>query len=118
MDARGRLSPLSCGRNPKLVFFPFPGWLQPFRGTKIGCIVREGAIKCWNDIASNIPNRTNKDCRKRWNRIGKDIKKGPWGKEEDEALQKAVECFGFRWTLVAEAVGGRYADRKTLMRLC
>ncbi|EFW13278.1 conserved hypothetical protein [Coccidioides posadasii str. Silveira] len=71
----------------------------------------EGGTKNWNAIAEKLPGRTNKDCRKRWHKIGPNIKKGVWTPEEDARLQEAVSLFGLKWTRVAEFVGSRNADQ-------
>ncbi|KAF2816908.1 uncharacterized protein BDZ99DRAFT_564730 [Mytilinidion resinicola] len=63
-------------------------------------------------IASSLPGRTNKDCRKRWhNAVAGGLKKGQWAKSEDVLLTTGVERHGQRWTLVAEIVGSRSADQ-------
>ncbi|TPX21327.1 hypothetical protein DIZ76_015283 [Coccidioides immitis] len=74
----------------------------------------EGGTKNWNAIAEKLPGRTNKDCRKRWHKIGPNIKKGVWTPEEDARLQEAVSLFGLKWTRVAEFVGSRNADHPSL----
>jgi Myb-like DNA-binding domain len=51
-------------------------------------------VKNWNLIASELPERTNKDCRKRWIKIGREVNKGPWSKEEDDRLRNSVEQHG------------------------
>ncbi|KDQ12515.1 hypothetical protein BOTBODRAFT_56780 [Botryobasidium botryosum FD-172 SS1] len=62
----------------------------------------------WHAIASHVPNRTNKDCRKRWcAKMETVVSKGGWSSEEDERLLKAVEQHGTRWSLVAAAVKTR-----------
>lgn len=56
----------------------------------------------WCSISKNIPNRTNKDCRKRWmNRFTsagalQKTTKGAWTEEEDEQLRAGVEAYGPR----------------------
>jgi hypothetical protein len=56
-----------------------------------------GSVQNWNDIASLLTGRTNKDCRKRWSKIQVDIQKGVWTREEDERLQQAVQQLGFKY---------------------
>ncbi|KAF2658221.1 hypothetical protein K491DRAFT_290395 [Lophiostoma macrostomum CBS 122681] len=71
-----------------------------------------GEVKDWCRIATKLPGRTNKDCRKRWhNSVAGGLKKGQWSKGEDAHLSRGVERFGQRWTLVAEVVGSRSADQ-------
>lgn len=56
--------------------------------------VKAGSDKLWNQVALNLPKRTNKDCRKRWIKLGAHLKKGSWTKEEDQELQNAVDKVG------------------------
>lgn len=70
-------------------------------------------MKDWNKVSLSLPGRTNKDCRKRWGKISKEVKKGPWDALEDQRLQQAVLTLGPRWTNVAELVGTRHADRRS-----
>ncbi|KAF8826067.1 hypothetical protein HHX47_DHR6000770 [Lentinula edodes] len=55
----------------------------------------------WCTISKNIPNRSNKDCRKRWisTHAGAEVKitKGAWSEEEDDQLRAGVQAFGPRW---------------------
>lgn len=52
-------------------------------------------IKDWNRIAAKLPERTNKDCRKRWvNKVCGSLKKGPWEADEDQRLRNAVGLHG------------------------
>lgn len=103
-----------------------------------------GAIKNWNEIASKLPGRTNKDCRKRWSKVGVNVNRGHWKLDEDDQLRAAVEehgcwyvidqiaeskfmhqlsvyiffafaehlCKMKSWTVVAQKVMTRHADRK------
>ncbi|THV07251.1 hypothetical protein K435DRAFT_643570, partial [Dendrothele bispora CBS 962.96] len=66
----------------------------------------------WHAIAKHVPNRTNKDCRKRWvSNIASDVSKGGWSTEEDERLSVAIEKYGTRWSLVASVVQTRNSDQ-------
>ena len=86
----------------------------------------------WHAIAKHVPNRTNKDCRKRWfAKMASDVVKGGWSPEEDERLVKGIERYGTRyvalisswthrstvgysWSLVASIVQTRNSDRTSL----
>jgi hypothetical protein len=58
----------------------------------------------WNDVAENIADRTNKECRKRWvYGLAPNIQKGRWQKEEDELLVKAVQEHGTKWVIFLSA---------------
>lgn len=62
----------------------------------------DGSVPNWNDIALLLPDRTSKDCRKRWSKVQLDIRKGAWTQDEDERLQQAIQQIGVR--LVASRV--------------
>ncbi|KIY68224.1 hypothetical protein CYLTODRAFT_351769 [Cylindrobasidium torrendii FP15055 ss-10] len=66
----------------------------------------------WHAIAKHVPDRTNKDCRKRWfAKMASDVVKGGWAPDEDERLVKAIEHYGTRWSLVASQVCTRNSDQ-------
>ena len=56
----------------------------------------QGGLKNWNVIALKLPGRTNKDCRKRWSKIGSNIRKGAWTAAEHTRLQEAVDLRGLK----------------------
>lgn len=62
-----------------------------------------------------MPHRTNKDCRKRWSKVCATLKKGPWSSDEDSRLQQGVNRHGCKWTLVAQVVESRSADRTCVL---
>ncbi|KAH9924541.1 Homeodomain-like protein, partial [Fomitopsis serialis] len=62
----------------------------------------------WHAISQHIPNRTNKDCRKRWwAQMATIVSKGSWTSDEDERLCRAVDELGPKWALVANRVRTR-----------
>ncbi|KAF8072260.1 hypothetical protein FPV67DRAFT_1484626 [Lyophyllum atratum] len=66
----------------------------------------------WHAIAKHVPNRTNKDCRKRWfAKMASDVVKGGWAPDEDEKLVQGIERYGTRWSLVASVVQSRNSDQ-------
>ncbi|KAJ7868459.1 Homeodomain-like protein [Mycena leptocephala] len=66
----------------------------------------------WHAIAQHVPNRTNKDCRKRWYaKMSSDVVKGGWAPDEDQRLLNAIDCYGTRWSLVASMVQTRNSDQ-------
>ncbi|KAH7036701.1 Homeodomain-like protein [Macrophomina phaseolina] len=72
----------------------------------------KGKAKNWNAIARSIPDRSNKDCRKRWcNHLVGGLRKGSWDPSEDRRLSIGVKEYGLQWPLVAEEVGTRSADQ-------
>ena len=60
-------------------------------------LVETGTLKQWSLIADNLPGRTNKDCRKRWAKLGNEVKRGTWSSDEDEKLQSAIAQVGFKY---------------------
>ncbi|KAI5787987.1 hypothetical protein FPQ18DRAFT_345276 [Pyronema domesticum] len=71
-----------------------------------------GPYKDWHKIASALPGRNNKDCRKRWHYRGNGvIRKGPWKLDEDHRLWTGVQKHGNRWALVAQEVETRNGDQ-------
>ncbi|KFY24243.1 hypothetical protein V493_05368 [Pseudogymnoascus sp. VKM F-4281 (FW-2241)] len=65
----------------------------------------------WQKLSEHLQFRSNKDCRKRWTKIGEKRNCGNWDGDEDEKLQAAVEKHGYRWTKVSQLVGSRNADQ-------
>ncbi|CAG8628358.1 5104_t:CDS:2, partial [Paraglomus occultum] len=68
--------------------------------------------ECWAKIAGYIPDRSNKDCRKRWfHSLDPTLRKGPWTTEEDEILRKNVERYPNCWSKIAKSIPGRTDDQ-------
>ncbi|KAL2850658.1 hypothetical protein BJY01DRAFT_127714 [Aspergillus pseudoustus] len=66
----------------------------------------------WNEIARQIPGRSNKDCRKRYyNRFTGGLRKGSWTQDEDERLFQLVERYHYRWAAIAQKMETRNADQ-------
>ncbi|KAJ8468221.1 hypothetical protein ONZ45_g17325 [Pleurotus djamor] len=66
----------------------------------------------WHQISKHVPNRTNKDCRKRWfAKMASVVAKGGWSADEDERLIEAVQKYGTKWSLVAGIVQTRNNDQ-------
>lgn len=59
----------------------------------------------WHAIAKHVPNRTNKDCRKRWfAKMANDVVKGGWSPQEDEKLVKGIDRYGTRSVLFFQSL--------------
>jgi len=56
---------------------------------KIATAQSNGSID-WTMVAGSLSSRTNRDCRKRWLRIGYAWNSGVWDEQEDECLRQAV----------------------------
>ncbi|QKX60092.1 uncharacterized protein TRUGW13939_07234 [Talaromyces rugulosus] len=66
----------------------------------------------WRVIASFLPGRNNKDCRKRWHyRVSASMNLGPWSQTEDELLKVGIQRYGTHWSRVAQVVGTRNGDQ-------
>ncbi|PYH40872.1 uncharacterized protein BP01DRAFT_307252, partial [Aspergillus saccharolyticus JOP 1030-1] len=66
----------------------------------------------WHKIAEHFPDRTNKNCRKRWICVSNpSVNKGTWSGEEDRLLKEAVQLYGRRWVMVSQRVRTRNPDQ-------
>jgi len=70
--------------------------------------VRINGTERWAIIASQLKDKTSRQCRRRWNTyLSTAYKKGSWSHEEDIILFEAHKKFGNRWTEIAKVVQGR-----------
>lgn len=65
--------------------------------------------KNWKKIADMLQNRTSVQCLHRWQKVlNPNLVKGPWTKEEDEAIVKLVQQYGAEnWSMIASNLPGR-----------
>eukprot|EP00735_Rhodelphis_limneticus_P015159 TRINITY_DN9328_c0_g1::TRINITY_DN9328_c0_g1_i1::g.28371::m.28371 TRINITY_DN9328_c0_g1::TRINITY_DN9328_c0_g1_i1::g.28371 ORF type:complete len:381 (-),score=59.52,sp/P10242/MYB_HUMAN/61.17/4e-38,Myb_DNA-binding/PF00249.26/9.6e-15,Myb_DNA-binding/PF00249.26/1.5e-15,Myb_DNA-bind_6/PF13921.1/4.8e-19,Myb_DNA-bind_6/PF13921.1/1.6e-10,Myb_DNA-bind_4/PF13837.1/1.9,Myb_DNA-bind_4/PF13837.1/1.4e+02 TRINITY_DN9328_c0_g1_i1:274-1416(-) len=71
-------------------------------------LVKEHGPKNWSTIASNLKNRSGKQCRERWiNHLDPSLKKESWSLEEDEILILAHSEHGNRWSQISKLLPGR-----------
>jgi hypothetical protein len=62
----------------------------------------------WEEIATQMPNRTTRQCRERWKHYLSGAKLNePWAAEEDRALFEKVQEWGTKWTRIAAFLGDR-----------
>jgi hypothetical protein len=86
-------------------------------------VVNAGSIRDWNRIASRLPGRLNKDCRKRWSKISENVKKGNWQVLADDEAQHRLMCAqgperrlqaetgsSQRWHTVPQPLQGKNSD--------
>jgi len=76
------------------------------------CAVKKMGGKRWKLVAERIPGRDHRQCFQRWVQIrNENVNKGPWSKEEDAQLQKAIPPNNarIRWNSVQEHVPSRTA---------
>lgn len=68
------------------------------------CVLRQavaeqphGATTGWHEVAAQLPDRSNKDCRKRWvYALLPSLNKGGWTEEENRLLREGVQTHGTR----------------------
>ncbi|KAF2676489.1 hypothetical protein K458DRAFT_492448 [Lentithecium fluviatile CBS 122367] len=65
----------------------------------------------WNAVSAALVDRSNKDCRKRWQKIDTRWSSGAWTAAEDQKLHEAVMQSGERWVVVSDLVGTRNPDQ-------
>ena len=62
----------------------------------------------WKIIAQQIPGRSSRQCRERWqNYLNPKIHNPPWTDEEDKKLLDAIEIYGHQWAKIAGILGFR-----------
>lgn len=65
----------------------------------------------WTFISSQIPGRTNKQCKERWRScLDPALVRGPFTPREDAVILERYAAVGRRWTQIAAALPGRSAD--------
>ncbi|KAJ2008157.1 hypothetical protein H4R26_000362 [Coemansia thaxteri] len=100
--------------NPKTTFPKLrAAWTrEEDRLLTLGVRVYGPNTESWPRIATLVPGRTNKSCRKRWfHSLDPSLHKGPWTPEEDEVLRQRVLQFPSQWSRVAEGIVGRTDDQ-------
>ncbi len=64
--------------------------------------------KNWASIANQMPNRSVRQCRERYqNYLSPNIKKDDWTEEEDELLLAKIGELGNKWKMIADFLGNR-----------
>eukprot|EP01035_Chromulina_nebulosa_P026174 gene26174-34235_t len=67
-----------------------------------------GSSGCWTQISAQMPNRSTRQCRERYNNhLAPIIKKGNWTKEEDALIVKLQLELGNQWSKIALQLPGR-----------
>ncbi|KAJ2078941.1 hypothetical protein H4R24_004128 [Coemansia sp. RSA 988] len=78
----------------------------------VGVRVYGPNTESWPRIATLVPGRTNKSCRKRWfHSLDPSLHKGPWTPSEDDLLRQRVAQYPSQWSRVAEGITGRTDDQ-------
>lgn len=82
-------------------------WTQE-EDEKLRSLVARHGCKKWTRIASNLPSKVGKQCRRRWqNYLNANLKTGVWTAEEDRILIEGHRLHGNKWTEIARMVTGR-----------
>jgi hypothetical protein len=86
---------------------------KPEEDTKLIEAVKIHGEGCWGAVATLVPGRRDKQCRKRWilTLDPANAKKGKWTPEEDAKLTAAVKEHGKHWVAAAAMVPGRTSDQ-------
>ena len=76
---------------------------------KLKALVSKYGVGKWAKIASEMNGRTASMCRQHWNdTLDPAIKRGEWGKDEDEKLKALVSKYGVgKWAKIAGEMNGR-----------
>ncbi|GLB36483.1 putative myb-like DNA-binding domain containing protein [Lyophyllum shimeji] len=70
-----------------------------------------GEHENWKNVASLVPGRTNKACRKRWlHSLSPTIRKSAWTSDEDNLLLSLYNIHGAKWSTIAREIPGRTDD--------
>ncbi|KAI1797566.1 hypothetical protein LXA43DRAFT_981068 [Ganoderma leucocontextum] len=77
----------------------------------IQAVAIHGENDNWKAVASLVPGRTNKACRKRWlHSLSPNVKKTAWTPEEDQLLLSLYATHGTKWSIIARNIPGRTDD--------
>lgn len=75
---------------------------------KLRLMVQRYGSKNWTRIASLLPTKVGKQCRRRWqNHLNATLKTYVWTAEEDKTLLEGHRILGNKWTEIARMVTGR-----------
>jgi hypothetical protein len=69
----------------------------------LGDAVSRYGPKNWKKIASQVPNRTSRQCRDRWiEYLDPTLRHGDWTEEEDQLLIEQRQLLGNKWAKIAQ----------------
>ena len=61
----------------------------------------------WKIICTNFKRKSPNNCYERFRQIKPFVKKGRWTKAEDETIEKCVDAYGPRWSIISRQLGNR-----------
>ena len=80
----------------------------PKEDKKLKSLVKKYGTNDWSSIAQNLPQRTARQCRDRWNHyINPQTNTSEWHESEDEIIINSLKKYGKQWTLIASFLPGR-----------
>lgn len=69
---------------------------------------RHGENGKWNSVAAQMPGRTAKQCRDRWqNHLNPNLKRSNWTEDEDRTIMEMHKRIGTRWSEMCKELVGR-----------
>lgn len=81
---------------------------QESEDQKLINLVQQYGVKCWSFISSQMPGRTPRQCRDRWNHyLAPQTNTTKWTVEEDQIIIKMVKKIGKQWSKIASLFPGR-----------
>ncbi|KAJ3815652.1 hypothetical protein F5876DRAFT_71855 [Lentinula aff. lateritia] len=86
-------------------------WTQKDDDLLRDAVAKYGMQDNWQAVASEVPGRDNKACRKRWlHSLSPTVKKSPWTVDEDYLLLSLLSAHGPKWSIIARQIEGRTDD--------
>ncbi|KAK0208617.1 hypothetical protein DFS33DRAFT_461224 [Desarmillaria ectypa] len=86
-------------------------WTQEEDDLLVQVMNCNGGFENWKEVATLIPGRTNKACRKRWlHSLSPDLRKSAWTPREDALLVALHKRHKNKWSTIARFIPGRTDD--------
>ncbi|KAK8875460.1 hypothetical protein M9Y10_005626 [Tritrichomonas musculus] len=80
----------------------------PEEDSKIVELVGNEQFPCWQNISQQIPGKTARQCRERYQHyLSPKISTAPWTEEENQLLDKLQQQYGNNWAKITEYFKGR-----------
>jgi hypothetical protein len=76
--------------------------------THLLAVISQGTLNDWTEVAKEMPGRTARQCRERWNNyVNPEITTVPWTEEEELLLARKHSELGSRWGAILHWFPGR-----------